>query len=406
MKKFFGSLKPAYYYIIVIVLILCAGSAYIFTGTAYTDKRNVNDNATRDGLMWEDAPQSMEEKWTLNGAKKLIDTPGASIVSFDNEIRRVDSETGKTVWNYTTKGSICDTTSFNNNVATIIDNGHGCNDIITFKAESGSIIHTAKYATPHHEAKLRADAEKLAVVTPSSVRILRDDLVTTSEFGDQVSPLYSDDQHYDKCEISDVVISAEKYAVAAKCFNTALNQQENTFNIKVNKLNPEESSRAEEVLNIDTGSAQPVTLPIMTRAMIQFITSDNQTSAYNWEVTKNQSLVSREFLNFGEYGFPYQDFEGIGYLWRTGTTLNLRHGSEDLTNPIQVGDVIGNVMIADTTMLVPMKNSVRVWNPINKVDKIINVPGLDGRQFAFSGRTVMSMDENGVVRGYSSNSIN
>lgn len=400
MNKSIRNIKPKYWYLTVISVVLILALTYLYTGNAYTTQRNANENAERENLAWSAPPEEMQPSWTIEGVKSLVNTPGSAIAIFDNEARGLNSEDGTEKWSYKTKMTICDATNYNGSLVLLMKKDNNCTSLVKINAATGQIMTTAEYATNSMDSRLRASSKNLAIVSANHVRIVRDDFVTVTEFGDQLYPFYEDDQNYENCTISDVVLNSTNYAVAAKCYNKSKEEQEANFNIKVGSFETDESTKYVETLNIDTGSADPVTLPIITPAMIQFVVSDHSPTQYTFDLTKSKTILHREPVMPGQYGYPYQDFPGIGYVWRVGNTLNLRYGSQDLTNPIQIDGVIGNVMDANDSLLVPTLDAIRVWNPTLNIDKVIKVEGLQGREFAFSGKTIMALNE-GTITAYS-----
>ena len=394
MKK----IKPAYVYLISIFTVIVVACIYIFSGSAYTTTRNTSENSKLDGMIWDMPPDTMSEQWRIDNVQGLINSLGQPVVFFDKEIRGLNSQDGSEKWSYKTNSRICDAVDSANTIVALMDKGQGCNSIVQLEAATGKLLHTAEYANDHTESKLIAQSNFIAVVTKNNMRLLRNsDLVETTFFGDKTDPLYKEENKYKDCTISDVTMSTDNVAIAAMCYNTAMNKMEENYNIKIMEAEPKDSNQPVEILNVDSGSKDPVTLPIITKAMIEFIIQGDAPSGYIWEVTKGKEMVDSFTVNYGEYGFPYKDFGGIGYLWRVGNTLNLRYGSEDLVNPYTINGAIGNPMQASDYVIVPMRDKIVAWNPRIGIHKETSIPGFIGREFAFSGGTIMSLYEGTVV---------
>ena len=385
-----------------IAIIMIATVSILFSGVL-SPAHSTTSSLPREHNMWaQQHPTEVKSAWAIQNITRLVNTSGAPVATDGEKIFRIDSNTGDHLWEYHVDGAVvCDITDFQGDVMAVYNkNGAGCGSYIILNAQSGEVEHTAHYGEPSDVAALVSQAGHTAVVYPTRVRVVRNDLVTTSEFGNSPYPIADTDQVYTGCTISDVSLNNEKYAVASTCTVKKNNQQENTYSIKILQLVPEESTQGIEVMNsINTGVDDPATIPIMTKAMIGFVRGGNDPAFYSWELTKSQQLVAKTFITPGTYGFPYQDFEGIGYVWRVGEQTMLRHGSEDITNPYTLDGTIGSASRSDNNLLIPQHGAIVVWNPMENIHDTIRAEGLTGTQFGFAGNTFMALSA-GVLTGY------
>mgnify|MGYP002720743155 FL=1 len=384
------------YIIIVILSIIIVNT----TGTASSVEHNSNQELERDGFLWDKTPQKINEKWSKDGYRKIINTPGSIISVKDDGVARLNTDNGEELWSYNRKDAkLCDAENTNGQVLAIFDSGKGCSEYIQLNAATGEYLNTAEYATTSHysedkkEISIVSQQEDILVMTPHHARLLRDDLVTKSEFGDQDYSVNGDDQEHSDCNISDGVIGTDGYAISAKCDNDP------TYSIYYMDKDPEESTAEDMKLTIDTRSPQPVTIPVISKAMINFVVPGTPNSVYVWQLTKDQAEVSHNYVKVNEFGYEYQDLPGIGYVWRIGNTINVRHGSEDLSQSEKMDKALSDPIEVDQKLLVPQLNKLVLWDTNNKKKETIQAEGLNGQVFGFSGDTLISFD-NGTIKGY------
>lgn len=387
-------------YIIYIVIVILSVIIVNFTGTASSVEHNYNKSLERDNFLWEKTPSQLQEKWSLEGYKKIINTPGSIISVKDNGVSRINVDNGKELWSYNREDAkLCDAENTNGQILAIFDSGKGCSEYIQLDASTGEYLNTAEYATSAHYSEdkkaisIVSQQENILVMTQNHARLLRDDLVTQSEFGDQEYVVNGDDQENHNCTISDGAISTDGYAIAAKCNNSP------TYSIYYMDNEPEESSAEKTKLAVDTRSQQPVTIPVISKAMINFVVAGTPNAVYVWQLTKDQSEVSHNYVKVNEFGYEYQDLPSIGYVWRIGNTINVRYGSEDTSQSEKMDNVIGDPIEVDGKLLVPQLNKIVLWDTNDDKKEDIEVKGLNGQVFGFSGDTLVSFD-NGTIKGY------
>ena len=373
-----------------------AGISVAATSPSVSTVHTLAQDDARDGLYWSKTPQRMEKIWTREGMNKLINTPGAMVASTDNSVIGLDSRDGATRWEYRRKdATVCDVSNFAGNVAVLMNPGNGCSDLTLLDAATGQYIAQAQYATDSDVAALTSHESSLAVVTPHHVRLVRTDLVTKTEFGDKPDMATRKDQPVHDCTISDVIVGPNHMSIAAQC------NGEDFYHVYVADQDVEESSKSNVVLDVDTHSTQPVTLPAMSIAMVSFVTQGTNPTQYVWEIDKDKEEVSATKLSPQEYGLGYMDVPGIGYVWKIGQNVHLRHGSEDISQSTVFTGAIGMPIEVNGQLLVPTHDGATLWDTSdNKKTPIAIDGGFNGRYFAFSGSTYAALGSDGVIIGY------
>ena len=382
-----------------IALIVSIVLSYtLFFSPSAQVQRVVSMESSRDGLFWNEPPTDMKPTWSKDvseGYKDIVSTPGAIIGIKESSIERLDSSSGEVVWSYERgDASICDAIDVGGNVVALYNGGNGCSELVKLDAATGQYIRQAQYATDENIGSLVAGNDRVAVVTPSSARLLRSDLVPEAFYGDVNYPTYSHDQSVSGCTISDVTIGDRDWAVASRC------DGESTYHVRVIDGEPDESTEGKILLDIDTKSTSPVTTPIMSIAMVAFVVSDNRPGVYVWDLEKDQEEVSYRSIEQGKFGFGHMDIGGFGYVWRIGDEIHVRYGSEDISQSQSIEGAIGNPISVSDSILIPMRNEAVLWNPNENYIHTINVPGITGTAFAFSGKTLVSFD-NGIITAFS-----
>lgn len=380
-------------------MVILAAVAVLFVTVLSPAARVVSETApeaTRDGLGWGSPPAEMLPIWSARGYTGLVNTPGAMVGTTESGLHRMDSATGEVVWSYERPGRLCDAINTGGNVTAVFDPGHGCTDLVTLDSATGEYINQARYATEEDEARLVEGIDgHVALVTRSLVRVLRNDLVVAAEFGDRPDPVYPDAQSVTGCHIYDVAVGPRHAVISAQC------EGDTTTHVRAIDIDPEEATSGNVDLEVDTGQAVPVTLPAVSISMIVFVVPGVNPAAYVWELDKDKSEVARHPLGPSEFGMGYQDVHGIGYIWRIGPNVHTRWGSEDLSKSEQRGGAIGNPMVADRLLLIPRSGSVLAWGDRAGVEQEIDVPGLTGSEFAFSGSTIAAYNpDDGVITAY------
>lgn len=376
--------------IIAILIIIYSVTLSASAKTEY----NPNLEANRDGLFWQNSPESMNKSWESEKEyTKLISTPGAMVAVDDHGVYRLNSENGEIVWSYVRNDvTICDAIEAGGDIAILMNPGRGCTDVTTLNAATGQYKAQAQYATNSEMGALVYGREKLALVTPVSARLLRsDDLVPVSTFGDVPGEVYADDQQVSGCNINDVTIGPESYAVSAKC------EGDSTYKIRVLDNDPEESTKGEVIQTIDTNTNDHVSLPVMSSSMIFFVTtgaSETDPMAYVWQLDKDYAEVASWRLPIYSYGYPYQDLAKFGYTWRVGEWVRYRPGSEDLSQGIDTYEATGDPIQAGDELLVPSYGGVKVVKFKEEEERKINIKDFpQGSQYyAFSGKTFAALD--------------
>lgn len=355
---------------------------------------NPNLEVGRDGLLWEKSPETMSKSWESEKEyNKLINTPGSMVAVDDHGVYRLNSENGDVIWSYVRKNAtICDAVESDGDIAILFNPGKGCTDLTTLSASTGQYKAQAQYATNSDIGALIYGRGKLALVTPVSARLLRsDDLVPVSTFGDVPGEVYATDQQVTGCNINDVTIGPESYAVSAKC------EGDSTYKIRVIDNDPEESTIGEVIQTIDTNTNDHVSLPVMSSSMIFFVTtgaSETDPMAYVWQLDKDYVEVASWRLPIYSYGYPYQDLAKFGYTWRVGEWVRYRPGSEDLSQGIDTYEATGDPMQAGDELLIPSYGGVKVVKFKEKGERKIDIKEFpQGSQYyAFSGKTLAALD--------------
>lgn len=353
-------------------------------------------DAGRDGLGWGSPPAEMLPIWSARGYTGIVNTPGSMIGTTESGLHRLDSASGEVVWSYERPARLCDAIETDGNVTAVFDPGHGCTDLVTLNSATGQYINQARYVTDSGEARLVAGIDgHVALVTRSMVRVLRNDLVVSAEFGSRPDPVYPDAQSVSGCHIYDAAVGPRHAVVAAQC------EGDTTTHVRAIDIDPEESTTGDVTLDVDTGQAVPVTIPAISISMTVFVVPGVNPAAYVWQLDKDLAEVARHPLGPSEFGMGYQDVHGIGYIWRIGPNVHTRWGSEDLSQSVQRGGAIGNPMVADRLLLIPRSGSVLAWGDRAGVEQEISVPGLVGSEFAFSGSTIAAYNpDDGVITAY------
>ena len=385
---------------IIAVVSICTLFATFFS-TAHAVDHNTAPNSTRDALGWMNPPDRMSKAWESEGYTGVINTPGSIIGVNDNGVSRLDSETGLEIWKYHRPDSqLCDAINADGQVAVLFDSGHGCTDITLLDSATGEYISQAQYATDETEARLIYGRDHIGIVTHSNVRLVRaSDLVPTAFYGDMIGPIYESDQAVSQCDISDVVIGPDSFAVASKC------NDDPDYRVRVVQNDPEESTQGNILLDIGTGVADPssVTLPVISKSMVIFVVQGISPTAYVWQLDKDMEEVAAFPVGVNSYGFNYQDIRQFGYTWRIGTDVHYRQGSEDLSKSIVIPHAIGDPMVAEIDLLVPVQGGIEVatFNKEKEGTRLIPIEGFpSSRSYAFSGRTVAAHDGNSKIIGF------
>lgn len=394
-RKWLSYIPYAAIAIVVLVTIIFVSTLSQSANTISTS----NASLTRDSLSWDtgNPPGEMKEAWRAEGYTDVFDTPGTIIASTSNGVYRLDSETGDRMWGYERDGAhLCDAIEADGQVAAIFNPGHGCTDIILLDGATGQYVAQAQYGTDSQVARLVYGRKQVAIVTPDLVRVLRSsDLVPKAMFGTDPAPRYPSDQPEKNCNVSDAVLGPKSFAVAAQC------EDDDTYKVYVVNNEPEESTTADIVQTIDSGSKNSLTLPVMSLSMIIFVVQDNSPTAYVWQLDKEFAEVAAFSLQPNQIGYTYDDYPMFGYTWRIGDWVRYRQGSEDLSKGIDITSAMGAPMIADRNLLVPVYDGIAVANFDTEKQETIKVDGLpSSTSYAFSGRTIAALDVNGTVIGF------
>lgn len=379
----------------IAIVVIIALSLSFFTSTARSVTHDVSEESVRDPYAWSKLPEKLEPAFQLNGYTDLIHSPGAAIGVKKNGIERLSSRDGSTIWSYfRDDATLCDAKDSTGGVVAVFNSGNGCSEIVMLDAATGQYVHNAQYATQEDRAVIQTGYEHIAIVTPSSVNILRDDLVPETFIGDDLYPLYPDEKELSECDISDVILGPKSAAVSLKCAG------HNTYHIKNISYDPEESSGFEELLDIDTASADPVTLAAITSAQVQFVVQGIRPAIYTWQLDKEKEEVSMKPIDSGSFGFGTQlDIPGLGYVWRIGNTIHARYGSEDLSQSEENGKANGLPIEANNMVLYPISGGLKMWDPQHDIDHFVAIKDFYSPRVALSGDTILSFDS-GHINGY------
>lgn len=384
--------------IVVFITMVVLISYSILSGPKSHMEHTTSDGIERSSYDY-DEQSPLSESWVEDEKHQyLVNTPGASVAATDNYVMRINPDDGSSLWSYGSDNSkVCHIVESEGNIVALFDNGKGCTDISLIDATNGKIINQAQYFVEDKDSDVRLIAErgKIAIVSEKSVRLLRDDLVPSAEFGDKADLVYADDQKVSDCTISDVNIGPDSFAVASKCSN------DDGYHVRIVDNEPEESTQGKIILDVDTAVDYPVTIPVITKSMFNFIVDGPNPTLYTWQLDKDKNEVSNEPLSANEYSHGYINMEGIGYVWRVGNTLYARHGSEDISQYKTKENVIGNPIQIENKMIVPQKDSINIWDSVEDNENNIPVDNLDGRYFSFAGSTLISLDGDGKLKGYS-----
>lgn len=341
-------------------------------------------------------PSSMKQKWSQDGYEHLISSPGVIIAATQNSVRRLDKDSGETVWEYTRPGGvICDMTQAWGDAVVIYNMGKGCTDVTRLEGATGQYVSQAMYANDQDVTRMVFSNGRLAIVTPHNVRVLRDDLVTTTRFGEFIGQ--ENKPEYSQCDIYDATVGPESLVVSHKCNGSE------TTHVTAIEVEPDDSASPDTINDVDTRSVEPATTPIATLAQMKFITQGIEPIDYTWQLDKDLSEVSGVPVRQGEYGLWGDSFNGIGYVWLVGDTMYSRYGSEDVS---QYTNMLTNVRTpaveADMFLLVGMKDGFSLWNTHDNTSHKITVDSdiSSSRDVAFEGDTIASLN-NGTVVAFS-----
>lgn len=390
LKKRNRSLVP--YITILLIVFLTIAYVSFFSASARTHYLP-NTEAQRDNLMWQAPPERMEKVWESDEEyTKILSPPGTFIAATENKVERIDSERFESVWSYKRDdATICDITSTEGNIAVLYNPGRGCTDVTLLDGATGQYVAQAQYSTDSELGALVYGRDRLAVVTPASARIVRaSDLIPVSTFGDVPGGVYQTDQTVTGCNINDVVIGPESYAVSAQC------DGDETYKIRILDIDPEESTQGNVIQTIDTNTKDHVTLPAISSSMIFFVTTGASTTdpmAYVWQLDKDYAEVASWRLAPESYGYTYQDLPMFGYTWRVGEWVRYRQGSEDLSQGVDIVGATGDPMQADDRLLIPSYDGIKVVRFNHEGERLIPIEGFPVSQYyAFSGRTVFALE--------------
>lgn len=392
---------PVVYLSLFVVFVASIIYVSAFSSSAQVEHTSLSDGE-RSSLEWKDnkTPETVSIQHTTD--KKythLINSPGLIVASEKDKVVRLDENTGDTLWEYSRPGgTVCDVESAWNGVVAVFDMGRGCSEIVKLNAVTGQYDAVASYATDQHDARLVFGGDnRLALATPKMVKILRDDLVTTSEFGTSVAPQDMNSTHKNGCTIFDVGIGAKAFAVSSKC------EGDDNTHVTAVETEPEDSANADIVVDVQTGSQEPASISIVTLAQMQFVVPGTAPKVYTWKLDKGKDELSSRNVNFGEYGIASWDLDGFGYTWLVGENFHVRWGSEDVSQSKQQSGVIGNPLTADKNLLLPKRDGFAVWNSNendSSTSKISVEGGLQGREYAFAGSTIVERTPEGSLNFY------
>lgn len=379
-----------------IVIFLALTMGVVFVSPSARVEHTTVDNTPRTSLLWGgEAPESVKKGWEKDGFITLSNAPGAVIAATENSVVRLDEINGETLWEYRRNDAkVCDMTQAWGETVAVFDAGEGCSEIVKLNTESGQYSHVASYATDQHEAKLVFGGDgHLGLVTPNSVRILRDDLVTTAQFGDDVDPVNPVDNDYIKCNVFDVGIGPNDFVVSSQC-----SQDQGKTYLRAFGIDPEDPRELESTVEVDTGSTLPVSITAVSMAQMQFVTPGDSPKVYTWQLDKEKGEISARDLAPGEFATGFWDYPGIGYLWGVGETLHVRYGSEDISKSKTQNGVIGNPMTADNDIIAPQREGFLIWNTKTNDTKMIKASNkLAGRKYAFAGDTFVEFNQGKLI---------
>lgn len=382
--------------IVVIFLSIVVATATISPAAA-THHTITDDHPRSLSTGWVDnPPKSLSHKWTISGVTNMVHAPGVTVAATNNEVFRVNPDDGSRLWEYSRKdATVCDVQQAWGDVVVIYNPGHGCTDITRLDSETGEYVSQASYATDQDQARMvfGNESDLLAVATPHMVRVLRDDLVTTAEFGQKVDP--ENPSSVNRCNIFDVSVGPESFAVAHDCTSTGTG----TTHVTVLESKPEDSTEPGTVVDVDTRTTDSVTIPVVTLAQVQFVTQGVNPTAFTWQIDKDKEEVGSRPVNEWEYGLGGASFDGIGYVWLVGTTLQQRYGSEDVSQHTHktVG-ASGLPMEIDGRLLFPTFTGVSLWNPDNGHVTPINFDTpVNTKKISVSGSTVAVLSEGSLI---------
>lgn len=385
----------------VIAVIITATVVFLsFFSTSSQVAHEPSPNGVRDGLKWEQAPESMTPDWSVDGYTNILNTSGSIIGVKENGVERLDSQSGDVKWSYHRPDSVlCHAIEAGGNIAVLFDSGNGCSEIMTLDAATGERLNYAMYGLEDSEleARLVYGQDNIAIVTPEHARFLSMSLTPNAEFGARPDMIYPDDQEFFNCEISDVAIGSDHGIVASRC------DDQTSFHVNAVDLEPEESTMGNIDLSIDTKSPNPVTIPMVSLAQTLFLTSGDSPTLYAWQLDKSKAEISATPMRQGVFPRGYWDVSGVGYVWLLGEQVNVRYGSEDISQSITRDGMVGNPLPAGKDLLLPKRGGIEVWNTDQDTSRFIEIEGFGGTDFAFAGHTVATFDRSnndGTITAY------
>lgn len=381
------------YAAIVVMVIFSVLYVSLFSPQARA-VHHVSEEATRSGFMFsESIPQSMSSHQKLDGYTDLVSTPGAIIGVKEDSVERLDTDSEKTIWEYKRPGGkVCDAISAWGDVVVVYDMGKGCTDVTRLDGATGQYVFQASYATDQDVLKMVFSDNKLALVTPHAARVLRDDLVTMTEFGQHVD--FANKTEFSNCDIYDATVSPKALVVSPQC------NGDETTHVTAVEVEPDDSSAPKTIVDVDTHSTDPVTTPVATLAQMKFVTQGVDPVDYTWQIDKDLSEVAASPVRQGEYGLWGDNFDGIGYVWIVGNKMYARYGSEDVSQSTsEFEGATTNPLEADHYLLVGTEQGFSFWDTHENtrhdvsVDEDISAV----RKIAFAGDTVATFNDGTIT---------
>lgn len=385
---------PIIVYAIIASMVVLSVFYVAFFSPQARAVHHVSEEATRSGFMFtESIPQNMSAQQKFTDYTKLVSTPGAIIGVKEHSIERLDTESEETIWEYKRPGGeICDAIGAWGDVVVVYNMGKGCTDVTRLDGATGQYVAQASYATDQDVLKMVFSDDKLALVTPRTARVLRDDLVTMTEFGQQVD--FANKTPFANCDIYDATISPKALVVSNKCNGSE------TTHVTAVEVDPDDSSAPETIVDVDTHSSDPVTTPVATLAQMKFITQGSDPVDYTWQIDKDLTEVAASPVRQGEYGLWGDSFDGIGYVWIIGNKMYARYGSEDVSQfTSEFKGATTNPLEADHYLLVGTEQGFSFWDTHENIrhDVSVDEDVSAVKKIAFAGDTVATFNDGTIT---------
>lgn len=199
-------------------------------------------------------PDSLDESWSLpNVPQPGVHTPvivdGLVITTNGHQVFAVDpSPTGGVVWTYQRDLELCSLGAAWGRVVTTWRANHGCGDVVSIDASTGTYERTRSAIAPDHVVAV-ASNDRLGTAGHDRLELWRSDMVRTVEYGRVEGIQEPDLQPHPDCRITSALTRTELLAVTEVCddgtwlrFQEATPEESRTPEIRASVQLADESS--------------------------------------------------------------------------------------------------------------------------------------------------------------------